>query len=370
MSAGLALGVNIDHVATLRQARRGRYPDPVHAALSAESAGADSITLHLREDRRHIQDQDVRALRPLLQTRMNLEMAVTDEMLAIAVSVLPADCCLVPERRAELTTEGGLDVLAQPQRLRAAVAELTRAGVRVALFIDPERAQIEGAARAGAPVVELHTGAYAQASGAAAATELERLHAATRLAASLGLDGARRPWTQLSQRAAGGGDRRDHRAQHRPRAHRPRAVRRPAGGGARDEGADGGGTRVIFGIGVDVLESARVARTLERFGTRFIERLLMPEEQAQLVLTARRERFLAMRFAAKEAIVKAMGTGFAHGVWIRDVGVVQNAWGKPEVVFSARGERVRRALGVGEGHVTLSDERGLVVAVAVLMRAP
>jgi pyridoxine 5-phosphate synthase len=187
MSAGVALGVNIDHVATLRQVRRGRYPDPVHAALSAESAGADSITLHLREDRRHIQDQDVRALRPLLQTRMNLEMAVTDEMLAIAASVLPADCCLVPERRAELTTEGGLDVLAQPQRLRAAVGELTRAGVRVALFIDPERAQIEGAARAGAPVVELHTGAYAQASGAAAATELERLRVATRLAASLGL---------------------------------------------------------------------------------------------------------------------------------------------------------------------------------------
>jgi pyridoxine 5-phosphate synthase len=187
MSAGVALGVNIDHVATLRQVRRGRYPDPVHAALSAESAGADSITLHLREDRRHIQDQDVRALRPLLQTRMNLEMAVTDEMLAIAAIVLPADCCLVPERRAELTTEGGLDVLAQPQRLRAAVGELTRAGVRVALFIDPERAQIEGAARAGAPVVELHTGAYAQASGGAAATELERLRVATRLAASLGL---------------------------------------------------------------------------------------------------------------------------------------------------------------------------------------
>ncbi len=187
MSTGVALGVNIDHVATLRQVRRGRYPDPVHAALSAESAGADSITLHLREDRRHIQDQDVRALRPLLQTRMNLEMAVTDEMLAIAASVLPADCCLVPERRAELTTEGGLDVLAQPQRLRAAVGELTRAGVRVALFIDPERAQIEGAAHAGAAVVELHTGAYAQASGGAAATELERLRVATRFAASLGL---------------------------------------------------------------------------------------------------------------------------------------------------------------------------------------
>jgi len=126
---------------------------------------------------------------------------------------------------------------------------------------------------------------------------------------------------------------------------------------------------VIFGIGVDVLESARITQTLERFGTRFIEHLLMPQEHAQLALTARPERFLAMRFAAKEAIVKAMGTGFAHGVWIRDVGVVQNSWGKPEVVFSERGERVRRGLGVGEAHVTLSDERGLVDAVAVLLKA-
>ena len=126
---------------------------------------------------------------------------------------------------------------------------------------------------------------------------------------------------------------------------------------------------MIFGIGVDVLEIARVARTLERYGARFIEHLLMPEEHAQLAHTRRRERFVAMRFAAKEAIVKAMGTGFGHGVWIRDVGVVQNAWGKPEVVFSERGERVRRALKIGEGHVTLSDERGLIVAVAVLMRA-
>ena len=126
---------------------------------------------------------------------------------------------------------------------------------------------------------------------------------------------------------------------------------------------------MIFGIGVDVLEAARIKRTFERFGDRFVEHLLLPEEQAQLAATARRERFLAMRFAAKEAIVKAMGTGFAHGMWIRDVGVVQNAWGKPEVVFSARGERVRRALGVGEAHVTLTDEAGLVVAVAVLLRA-
>ena len=126
---------------------------------------------------------------------------------------------------------------------------------------------------------------------------------------------------------------------------------------------------MIFGIGVDVLETRRIGETLERFGERFLAHLLMPAERAQLARTARPERFVAMRFAAKEAIVKAMGTGFSHGIWIRDVGVVQNAWGKPEVVFSERGERVRRGLGVGDAHVTLSDERGLVVAVAVLMKA-
>jgi holo-[acyl-carrier protein] synthase len=126
---------------------------------------------------------------------------------------------------------------------------------------------------------------------------------------------------------------------------------------------------MIFGIGVDVLEAKRIEETLGRFGTRFVQHLLMPAEQVQLAKTQRPARFLAMRFAAKEAIVKAMGTGFAHGVWIRDVGVVQNSWGKPEVVFSERGERVRKGLGIGEGHVTLTDEAGLVVAVAVLMKA-
>ncbi len=188
ISGGIALGVNIDHVATLRQARRGRFPDPVHAALAAETAGADSITLHLREDRRHIQDHDVRALRGLLQTRMNLELAVTDDMLAIAEQVRPADCCLVPERRLEITTEGGLDVAAQLEGVRAATARLARAGVRVAVFIDPDPQQIEAAARAAVPVIELHTGAYAEAAGGARATELERLRAGARLGASLGLE--------------------------------------------------------------------------------------------------------------------------------------------------------------------------------------
>jgi pyridoxine 5-phosphate synthase len=183
----IALGVNIDHVATLRQARRGRYPDPVHAALSAEMAGADSITLHLREDRRHIQIQDVRTARDLLKTHMNLEMAVTDEMLDIARVVRPSDCCFVPERRQEITTEGGLDVRGQVQRIKEATAVLLGQGIRVALFIDPDPPQIEAAAQAGAPVVELHTGAYADSTGSRQVTELERLHAGARLASSLGL---------------------------------------------------------------------------------------------------------------------------------------------------------------------------------------
>jgi pyridoxine 5-phosphate synthase len=183
----IALGVNIDHVATLRQARRGRYPDPVHAALAAEMAGADSITLHLREDRRHIQIQDVRSLRDLLKTHMNLEMAVTDEMLDIARVIRPADCCFVPERRQEITTEGGLDVASQVPRIKEATAVLMEQGIRVALFIDPDPPQIEAAAQSGAPVVELHTGTYAESAGSRQATELERLHAGARLAANLGL---------------------------------------------------------------------------------------------------------------------------------------------------------------------------------------
>jgi pyridoxine 5-phosphate synthase len=183
----IALGVNIDHVATLRQARRGREPDPLHAALVAEQHGADSITLHLREDRRHIQDRDVRAMREALKTRMNLEMAATDEMVGIALGVLPADVCLVPERREEVTTEGGLDVAGQLPRLAGVCARLAEAGIRVSLFIDPEDRQLEAAVAAGAPVVELHTGAYAEARGPARAEALHRLAAAARHGAALGL---------------------------------------------------------------------------------------------------------------------------------------------------------------------------------------
>ncbi len=184
----IELGINIDHVATVRQARRVSYPDPVHAALLAEQAGADNITLHLREDRRHIQDRDVRALRPLLQSRMNLEMGLTREMVDIAKEVRPQDCCLVPEKREEITTEGGLEVAGDVDRVTQGVRELAGAGIRVALFIAPDLAQVDAAKRSGAPVIELHTGTYAEATGPARARELERLKSAAKRAVSLGLE--------------------------------------------------------------------------------------------------------------------------------------------------------------------------------------
>lgn len=184
----ILLGVNIDHVATLRQARGTRYPDPVQAAMVAEQAGADGITLHLREDRRHIQERDVEMLSGILLTRMNLEMAVTDEMLAIAERIQPADCCLVPERREELTTEGGLDVLGQKPRMREACQRLAAAGVRVSLFIDADPAQLDAAAEVGAPIIEIHTGHYAELTDhRAREAEFERIARAVEYGLGLGL---------------------------------------------------------------------------------------------------------------------------------------------------------------------------------------
>jgi len=183
----IALGVNIDHVATLRQARRGANPDPLLAALLAEQAGADSITLHLREDRRHIQDRDVELMRRALKTRMNLELAAVPPMLDIACRVRPADACLVPERREEVTTEGGLDVAGQLTQVRDACARLRESGIRVSLFIDPDEVQVDAAVAVGAPAVELHTGAYAEATGSQRAAELHRLARAAGHAAACGL---------------------------------------------------------------------------------------------------------------------------------------------------------------------------------------
>ncbi len=184
----LRLGVNIDHVATIRNARGGDHPDPVRAARIAAQAGADGITAHLREDRRHISDRDIRALVREIELPLNLEMAATEEMLAIALDHGPHAACVVPEKRQELTTEGGLDVVAGRAHLAPFVAQLRARGIRVSLFIDPDSAQIEAAAALGAPVVELHTGAYCEAIGDDRLVALERIRAGARLAVSLGLE--------------------------------------------------------------------------------------------------------------------------------------------------------------------------------------
>ncbi len=182
------LGINIDHIATLRQARGTTFPDPVHAAAVAELSGADGITVHLREDRRHIQDRDVRVLRETLQTRMNLEIAATEEMIAIACDIKPEYVCLVPEKREELTTEGGLDVVSQQDKIKAAVEKLSAEGILVSLFIDADKEQIDAAVAVGAPYIELHTGAYADAENEAAQqAELKKIAAGASYAANAGL---------------------------------------------------------------------------------------------------------------------------------------------------------------------------------------
>jgi len=186
-SKPIFLGVNIDHVATLRQARGTTYPCPVDAVTIVEQAGADSITVHLREDRRHIQDFDLAEIKSVMRTHMNLECAVTDEMLAIALNTAPSDCCLVPEKREELTTEGGLHVVGQVDRVRDAVQQLSESGIRVSLFIDPDPAQLDAAVAVGAPVVELHTGRYADTSGDEQASELQRVATAAQYGDDLGL---------------------------------------------------------------------------------------------------------------------------------------------------------------------------------------
>ena len=187
MAEPLLLGVNIDHVATIRQARGTDYPSVLEAAAVAEKAGADAITVHLREDRRHIQDDEVEALCRQVSTRVNLEMAVTDEMLAIAEANSPADACLVPEKRQELTTEGGLDVRAHFSAVRSACHRLAEARIRVSLFVDPDRDQLQAARDSGAPVVELHTGTYADARGEDQERELDRIADAANFGHRLGL---------------------------------------------------------------------------------------------------------------------------------------------------------------------------------------
>ena len=195
----IQLGVNIDHVATLRQARGTRYPDPVQAAIDAEQAGADGITLHLREDRRHIQERDVELIKQVLQTRMNFEMASVEEMVNYALDIRPEHCCLVPERREELTTEGGLDVVTRQKELAQTCARLKNAGIETSLFIDPDPDQVAAAAESGAPVIEIHTGSFADAAGEESrASELARVETAVKQGLDLGLQVNAGSWSSIT----------------------------------------------------------------------------------------------------------------------------------------------------------------------------
>ena len=234
------LGVNIDHVATLRQARKTYEPDPIWAAVLAELGGADGITIHLREDRRHIQDRDLRVLRETVTVKLNLELACNQEVLDIACQVRPDQATLVPERREEVTTEGGLDALTHREAVARAVGQLQAAGIYVSLFLDPDIDQIELAAEIGADAVELHTGQYALARGKAQQEELVKLSSCRAPDSPIRHGLARRSWTKLPQRPAGGGNRRHARTEYRPQYRRPCRHGWFGTGGARDEAIDHG----------------------------------------------------------------------------------------------------------------------------------
>ena len=283
--AELLLGVNIDHIATLRNARGTAYPDPVQAAFIAEQAGADGITVHLREDRRHITDRDVRILRQTLHTRMNLEMAVTEEMLTIACETKPHFCCLVPEKRQEVTTEGGLDVAGQRDKMRDACQRLADAGILVSLFIDADDAQIKAAADVGAPYIEIHTGCYADAkTDAEQAKELERIAKAATYAASLGLKvnaGHGLTYHNVKAIAALAGNAR---AEYRPCHYWSCGDERPERGGRGNETPDAGSARLmaILGLGTDIVEIARIEAVIARSGDRLARRVLSDHEWSHL----------------------------------------------------------------------------------------
>ena len=353
-------------MATIRNARGGRHPDPLRAAHLAVEAGADGITAHLREDRRHISDADIARLKRELTRPLNFEMAATDEMLAIALRHVPHACCLVPEKREEKTTEGGLDVVRGENHLRRYVEELKAAGIRVSLFIEPDAKAIEAASRLGAQVVELHTGAYCDRAleddAAGLARELDRLGRAARAAAAAGLEvhaghgltyntvgGVARIGEvvelNIGHFLVGRGDLR--RARRGDCAHA-----RADGGGARRDRAGQArqGGPVIIGLGNDIIDIRRIEKTIERFGERFLARVFTDTERRKSDARAGRAASYAKRFAAKEACAKALGTGLRKGVFWRDMGVVNLASGRPTMVLTGgAAEQLRRITPAGLG---------------------
>ncbi len=388
MTKRLRLGVNIDHVATIRNARGGPHPDPVRAARLAAEAGADGITAHLREDRRHISDDDIERLGRETVLPLNLEMAATKEMLAIALRHKPHAACLVPERREERTTEGGLEVYRAQNVLRPYVARLSDAGIRVSLFIAPDPEQLEAAVRIGAPVVELHTGAYCHAEGGARDEELVRLQRSAAQAADLGLEchaghclsyDTVAPVAQIpnlvelnighfliGEAIFGGLDS----AIKRMRALMDRARAKPAARVAPDGATFG----MIIGLGSDLIDIRRVEKTLYRFGARFVARCFTPIEQRKSDRRANRAASYAKRFAAKEACSKALGTGFRRGVFWRDLGVVNLPSGKPTMELTGGAlKRLQELLPAGmkaQIDLTITDDHPLAQAIVVITAVP
>jgi pyridoxine 5-phosphate synthase len=357
MSEKLRLGINIDHVATLRNARGGTSPDPVRAAHLAVAAGADGITAHLREDRRHIRDADMERLRTELAVPLNFEMAATDEMIALAVRLRPHAACLVPEKREERTTEGGLDVVGQAAYLAPRIAALRQAGCRVSLFIEADDAPIRASRALGADIVELHTGTWCEAVAhgdlAKASRELARLVTGAALASSIGLE----------VHAGHGLDF----ATARILAATPQFVEFNIGHFLMGEA-------VFIGIGSDLCDIRRIANSLERFGARFTDRIFTPGEQAKAESRLTQAETYARRFAAKEACSKALGTGMRRGVFWRDMEVVTRMGGQPTMrLTGGAAARLARITPPGHEaviHVSLSDEPPMAMAYVIIEARP
>ncbi len=376
----LRLGVNVDHVATLRNARGGAVPDPLRAAQMALAAGADGITAHLREDRRHIHDEDMARLKASIGAPLNFEMAATEQMLDIALKIQPHACCLVPEKRTERTTEGGLDVIGGKGHLAPFIDELLRGKIRVSLFIEPSFEALAAAAALRAPVVELHTGAWChaveQGETGKADAEFERLRLAAAEAAQLGLEchaghgldfaTARK----IAALAAGGRvehrpfpDRRSH--FHRPRRQHPQDAR------GHGSGAKGyGGGRVIVGSASISVTSGGSKRRWKNTASVFPNRCFTEIERAKADGRAARAATYAKRFAAKEACAKALGTGLGRGIDWLDMGVVNDALGRPALhLTGAAAARLASLIPSGcEAHVhlTLTDEYPLAQAQVII----
>ena len=381
-TAHLRLGVNIDHVATVRNARGGRQPDPVRAALLAEKAGADGITAHLREDRRHITDRDITRLSMEIALPLNLEMAATDEMLAIALRHRPHAACLVPERREERTTEGGLDAAGGRDRLQRFVGELGAAGIRVSLFIEPERRQLDAAKALGAPVVELHTGAYCESpiEGDEAATRAPA-RAARRGGAPWALarpGGACRARARLRHGEAGRRHSGACRAQHRPFPHRRGDLRRARGERARHARADGRGAGwsggrglMIVGIGSDLIDIRRVEKSAGALRRALHPADLYRHRAAEVGGPAAARRLLCQALRRQGGLRQgARHRAQGQGVFWRDMGVVNLRSGKPTMALTGgAAERLAAIMPAGSSpviHLTITDEWPLAQAFVII----